>query len=227
MACARQIVLPTLAGPEVCMASTKVFTCQLATLVCLAIAAGRDRGVLSADDEVPLVRALADVPSYMTCALELEPKIRQLARKIAPSSNALFIGRGTNYPLALKGALKLKEITYIHAEGYAAGELKYGPIALIEKNLPVVVIAPGDMTFEKTMSNMHEVIAREGCTILITDHNGASLAAPGLASTTDFPRFNPGYYSGYQTQRVCSGLNVGRGTPFGLSSAVEAATGRA
>ena len=106
MARARQIVLPTLAGPEVCVASTKAFTCQLATLACLAVAAGRDRGMLSADDEVPLVRALADVPSYMTCALELEPKIRQLARKIAPSRNALFIGRGTNYPLALEGALK-------------------------------------------------------------------------------------------------------------------------
>ena len=135
--------------------------------------------MLSADDEVPLVRALADVPSYMTCALELEPKIRRLACKIAPSRKALFIGRGTNYPLALEGALKLKEITYIHAEGYAAGELKHGPIALIDKNVPVVVIAPGDMTFEKTMSNMHEVIAREGRTILITDHKGASLAAPG------------------------------------------------
>jgi glucosamine--fructose-6-phosphate aminotransferase (isomerizing) len=179
MARASQIVLPTLAGPEIGVASTKAFTCQLATLACLAVAAGRDRGVLSADDEVPLARALADVPRYMTCALELEPKIRQLARKIAASRNALFIGRGTNYPLALEGALKLKEITYIHAEGYAAGELKHGPIALIDKNLPVIVIAPGDMTFEKTMSNMHEVIAREGRTILITDHKGASLAAPG------------------------------------------------
>ncbi len=179
MARASQIVLPTLAGPEVGVASTKAFTCQLATLACLAIAAGRNRGVLSADDEAPLVRALADVPRYMTSALELEPKIRQLARKIAASRNALFIGRGTNYPLALEGALKLKEITYIHAEGYAAGELKHGPIALIDKNLPVFVIAPGDMTFEKTMSNMHEVIAREGRTFLITDHKGASLAAPG------------------------------------------------
>ena len=179
MARASQIVLPTLAGPEVGVAATKSFTCQLATLACLAIAAGRDRGVLSADDEVPLVRALADVPSYMTHALELEPNIRQLARKIAGSRNALFIGRGTNYPLALEGALKLKEISYIHAEGCAAGELKHGPIALIDENLPVIVIAPGDMCFEKTMSNMHEVIAREGRTILITDHKGASLAAPG------------------------------------------------
>ena len=179
MARASQIVLPTLAGPEVGVASTKAFTCQLATLACLAIAAGRDRGVLSADDEVPLVRALVDVPSYMTSALELEPNVRQLARKIAASRDVLFIGRGTNYPLALEGALKLKEISYIHAEGYAAGELKHGPIALIDKNLPVVVIAPSDMSFEKTMSNMHEVIARDGRTILITDHKGASLAAPG------------------------------------------------
>ena len=179
MARASQIVFPTLAGPEVGVASTKAFTCQLGTLACLAIAAGRDRGVLSADEEVRLVRALTEVPSYMTSALELEPEIRQLAPKIAASRNGLFIGRGTNYPLALEGALKLKEITYIHAEGYAAGELKHGPIALIDKNLPVVVIAPGDMTFEKTMSNMHEVIAREGRTILITDHKGASRAAPG------------------------------------------------
>ena len=177
MARASQIALPTLAGPEVGVASTKAFTCQLATLACLAIAAGRQRGVLSADDEVPLVRALANVPRYMTSALELEPKVRQLARKIAKSRNALFIGRGTNYPLALEGALKLKEVTYIHAEGYAAGELKHGPIALIDKNMPVVVIAPSDMTFEKTMSNMQEVIAREGRTILVTDQNGASHAA--------------------------------------------------
>ena len=190
MARASQIVLPTLAGPEVGVASTKAFTCQLATLACLAIAAGRDRGVLPADEEATLVRALADVPGQMTCALQLEPKIRQLARKIATSRNALFIGRGTNYPLALEGALKLKEITYIHAQGYAAGELKHGPIALIDKDLPVVVIAPGDATFEKTMSNMHEVIAREGRTILLTDQKGASLASPSswaLLALPDVP----------------------------------------
>ena len=190
MARASQIVLPTLAGPEVGVASTKAFTCQLATLACLAIAAGRDRGVLSADEEATLVRALADVPGQMTCALQLEPKIRQLARKIATSRNALFIGRGTNYPLALEGALKLKEITYIHAQGYAAGELKHGPIALIDKDLSVVVIAPSDATFEKTMSNMHEVIAREGRTILLTDQKGASLASPSswaLLALPDLP----------------------------------------
>jgi glucosamine--fructose-6-phosphate aminotransferase (isomerizing) len=190
MARASQIVLPTLAGPEIGVASTKAFTCQLAALACLAIGAGRDRGVLSADEEATLVRALADVPSQMRYALQLEPEIRQLARRIATSRNALFIGRGTNYPLALEGALKLKEITYIHAEGYAAGELKHGPIALIEKDLPVVVIAPGDITFEKTMSNMHEVIAREGRTILLTDQKGASLASPAswaLLTLPDMP----------------------------------------
>jgi glutamine---fructose-6-phosphate transaminase (isomerizing) len=187
MARASQIVLPTLAGTEVGVASTKAFTCQLATLACVAIAAGRDRGVLSADDEAQLVRALGEVPSYMSCVLDLESKIRQLAREVAGFRNALFIGRGTNYPLALEGALKLKEITYIHAEGYAAGELKHGPIALIDKELPVFVIAPGDMTFEKTMSNMHEVMAREGRTILITDQKGASLASLGSPTLLVLP----------------------------------------
>lgn len=187
MARASQIVLPILAGPEVGVASTKAFTCQLATLACLAIAAGRSRGVLSAADEVSLVRALGDASGYMTSALELEPKIRQLARRVASSRNALFIGRGTNYPLALEGALKLKEFTYIHAEGYAAGELKHGPIALVDKGLPVIVIAPGDMIFEKTVSNMQEVIAREGRTILITDRKGASLAPSGSWATLALP----------------------------------------
>jgi glucosamine--fructose-6-phosphate aminotransferase (isomerizing) len=189
MARASQFVLPTLAGPEVGVASTKAFTCQLATLACLAIAAGRERGVLSAEAEIPLVRALLEVPRCMTMAFELEPKIRQLSRTIASSRDALFIGRGTNYPLALEGALKLKEITYIHAEGYAAGELKHGPIALVEKNLPVIVIAPSDASFEKTMSNMHEVIARGGRTLLITDQRGASLAPEcwAMLSLPDVP----------------------------------------
>ena len=177
MARASQIVLPTLAGPEVGVASTKAFTCQLATLACLAIAAGRDRACYRRTRRRRWCGHSPMFQAMMTCALQLEPKIRQLARKIATSRNALFIGRGTNYPLALEGALKLKEITYIHAQGYAAGELKHGPIALIDKDLPVVVIAPGDDTFEKTMSNMHEVIAREGRTILLTDQKGASLAS--------------------------------------------------
>ncbi|MCP3369500.1 glutamine--fructose-6-phosphate transaminase (isomerizing) [Bradyrhizobium cajani] len=187
MARASQIVLPTLAGPEIGVASTKAFTCQLATLACIAIAAGRDRGVLHAEDERSLVRALGDIPRHMMRALELEPKIRQLARKISPARDALFIGRGTNYPLALEGALKLKEITYIHAEGYAAGELKHGPIALVDKDLPVIVIAPHDATFEKTMSNMQEVIARGGRIILLTDQRGAGLAADGAWSVLELP----------------------------------------
>jgi glucosamine--fructose-6-phosphate aminotransferase (isomerizing) len=184
---ASQIVLPTLAGPEIGVASTKAFTCQLMALACLAVAAGRARKVLSAEDEVSMVRMLSDVPGYMASVLALEPKIRQIARNLAKSRNALFLGRGTNYPLALEGALKLKEITYIHAEGYAAGELKHGPIALIDRDLPVVVIAPSDEVFEKTMSNMHEVIAREGRTIVITDRKGESTASPGSWATLVLP----------------------------------------
>jgi glucosamine--fructose-6-phosphate aminotransferase (isomerizing) len=167
------MVLPTLAGPEIGVASTKAFTCQLATLACLAIAAGRVRGVLSADDEKKLVRALIEVPRLMAQALTLEPQIEQLARDLHKSSDVLYLGRGTSYPIALEGALKLKEISYIHAEGYAAGELKHGPIALIDEDMPVIVIAPYDRVFEKTVSNMQEVAAREGKIILVTDSQGA------------------------------------------------------
>jgi glucosamine--fructose-6-phosphate aminotransferase (isomerizing) len=166
-------VMPTLAGPEIGVASTKAFTCQLAVLACLAIAAGRARGVLSVDDERALVRALIEVPRLMTEALALEPQIEHLARDLAKSRNVLYLGRGTSYPLALEGALKLKEISYIHAEGYAAGELKHGPIALIDEKMPVIVIAPYDRVFEKTASNMQEVAARGGRIILITDPQGA------------------------------------------------------
>lgn len=187
MARESHVVLPTLAGPEIGVASTKAFTCQLATLLCIAIAAGRSRGVLSAEDESSLARSLAQIPAYMARALELEPEIEELARKLRTARDALFIGRGTNYPLALEGALKLKEITYIHAEGYAAGELKHGPIALVDKDLPVVVIAPSDATFEKTMSNMQEVIARGGRIILLTDQRGASRAASSAYSVLSLP----------------------------------------
>src|SRR5215218_8468913 len=123
------VMMPTLAGPEIGVASTKAFTCQLSALACLAIAAGRARGVLSEEDERKLVRALIEVPGLMAEALKLEPKIEQLARDLAKSRDVLYLGRGTSYPIALEGALKLKEISYIHAEGYAAGELKHGPIA--------------------------------------------------------------------------------------------------
>ena len=169
------IVMPTLAGPEIGVASTKAFTCQLAALAALAIAAGRARGVLSArPTRSRLVHALIEVPRHLTEALALEPQIEQLARDLAKSRDVLYLGRGTSYPIALEGALKLKEISYIHAEGYAAGELKHGPIALIDETMPVIVIAPYDGVFEKTVSNMQEVAARGGRLILVTDAKGAA-----------------------------------------------------
>jgi len=171
-----EAVLQTLAGPEIGVASTKAFTCQLMVLATLAIAAGKARGELSDEDEANLVRGLAEVPRLMAAALVCEPQIEKLAREIAKSRDVLYLGRGTSYPLALEGALKLKEISYIHAEGYAAGELKHGPIALIDENMPVVVIAPHDRVFEKTVSNMQEVAARGGNIILMTDAKGAAEA---------------------------------------------------
>jgi glucosamine--fructose-6-phosphate aminotransferase (isomerizing) len=181
------VVLPTLAGPEVGVASTKAFTCQLATLACLAIAAGRARGVLSADDEHKLVQALIEVPRHMSEALALEGAIEGLARDLAKVRDVLYLGRGTSFPLALEGALKLKEISYIHAEGYAAGELKHGPIALIDETMPVVVIAPYDRVFEKTVSNMQEVAARGGRIILLTDAQGAREATINSLATLTMP----------------------------------------
>jgi len=170
------VVMPTLAGPEIGVASTKAFTCQLAALATLAIAAGRARGVLSASDEKQLVHALIEVPRHIAEALALEPQIEQLARELAKCRDVLYLGRGTSFPIALEGALKLKEISYIHAEGYAAGELKHGPIALIDETMPVIVIAPYDQVFEKTVSNMQEVAARGGRLILVTDAQGAHAA---------------------------------------------------
>jgi glutamine---fructose-6-phosphate transaminase (isomerizing) len=174
------VTLRTLAGPEIGVASTKAFTCQLAALACLAIAAGRARGVLSELDEKRLVRGLIEVPRLMAEALGLEPEIERLAHALEHARDVLYLGRGTSYPIALEGALKLKEISYIHAEGYAGGELKHGPIALIDETMPVVVIAPHDKVFDKTASNMHEVLARGGRIILVTDPKGA--AAAGISA---------------------------------------------
>lgn len=171
-----ETMLQTLAGPEIGVASTKAFTCQLMVLATLAIAAGKARGELSEEDEARLVHGLIEIPRLMSEALATEPQIDRLAREIAKSRDVLYLGRGTSYPLALEGALKLKEISYIHAEGYAAGELKHGPIALIDENMPVVVIAPHDRVFEKTVSNMQEVAARGGNIILMTDAKGAAEA---------------------------------------------------
>ncbi|HEY1473809.1 MAG TPA: glutamine--fructose-6-phosphate transaminase (isomerizing) [Pseudolabrys sp.] len=186
------VVMPTLAGPEIGVASTKAFTCQLSVLACLAIAAGRARGEMSATDERNVVRALIEVPRLMAEALKLEPQIEKLAQDLAKVRDVLYLGRGTSFPIALEGALKLKEISYIHAEGYAAGELKHGPIALIDETIPVIVIAPFDRVFEKTVSNMQEVAARGGKIVLVTDAKGAKeapvdsteiIVLPDMAST--------------------------------------------
>jgi glucosamine--fructose-6-phosphate aminotransferase (isomerizing) len=182
-----ETVVPTLAGPEIGVASTKAFTCQLMVLAAIAIAAGKARGELSDADETKLVHGLIEIPRLMAAALATEAQIEKLARDIAKSRDVLYLGRGTSYPLALEGALKLKEISYIHAEGYAAGELKHGPIALIDENMPVVVIAPYDKVFEKTVSNMQEVAARGGKIILMTDAKGAAEATVDSLETIILP----------------------------------------
>ena len=182
-----EIVMPTLAGTEIGVASTKAFTCQLMVLAALSVAVGRAHGELSEVDETKLVRGLVEVPRLMAAALNTELQIEKLAREIAKSTDVLYLGRGTSFPLALEGALKLKEISYIHAEGYAAGELKHGPIALIDENMPVVVIAPYDKVFEKTLSNMQEVAARGGNIILISDARGAAEATVQSLVTITLP----------------------------------------
>ncbi|MHA1574337.1 MAG: glutamine--fructose-6-phosphate transaminase (isomerizing) [Alphaproteobacteria bacterium] len=162
-------LLPTLAGPEIGVASTKAFTCQLTVLACLAIALGKARGVITAEAERDLVQALIEVPRHMSTILGNEKQFKAIAHDLSKARDVLYLGRGTSYPLALEGALKLKEISYIHAEGYAAGELKHGPIALIDENVPVIVVAPQDDLFDKTVSNLQEVAARGGQVILVSD----------------------------------------------------------
>jgi glucosamine--fructose-6-phosphate aminotransferase (isomerizing) len=183
------IIFPTLAGIEVGVASTKAYTCQLAVLASLAVAAGKARGtIITAEQEKELVRALVSIERLFNEALEAtETKIETLAKDLAKYKHALYLGRGTNFPLAMEGALKLKEISYIHAEGYAAGELKHGPIALIDEDMPVIVIAPFDGLYEKTMSNMQEVAARGGRIILITDKTGAAQVSIDTMATIVLP----------------------------------------
>jgi len=163
------VVLPTLAGPEIGVASTKAFTCQLCVLACLAIALGRARGTLTRAQERELTHWLCEVPRHVSTLLHNEAQYERLAHGLAKARDVLYLGRGINFPLALEGALKLKEISYIHAEGYAAGELKHGPIALIDEKVPVIVVAPADELFDKTQSNMQEVAARGGKIILVSD----------------------------------------------------------
>jgi glucosamine--fructose-6-phosphate aminotransferase (isomerizing) len=184
-------VAPTLAGPEIGVASTKAFTCQLAVLACLALAAGRARGTLSAEDEQQLVRQLIAVPGQVADILKHETHIEQVAQKLAKARDVLYLGRGTNFPLALEGALKLKELSYIHAEGYAAGELKHGPIALIDEQMPVIVLTPRDHWFEKTVSNMQEVAARGGQIIVIGPAGTAEQAAISAVASIDMPEIAP------------------------------------
>jgi glucosamine--fructose-6-phosphate aminotransferase (isomerizing) len=179
-------VFPIMAGPEIGVASTKAFTCQLAVLASLAIGAGVARGTVTSDEEKAMVRHLAEMPRIMARVLNLiQPQMESLARELSKYKDVLYLGRGTSFPLAMEGALKLKEISYIHAEGYAAGELKHGPIALIDENMPVIVIAPYDRFFEKTISNMQEVAARGGRIIFITDEAGAAASTlPTMATIT-------------------------------------------
>lgn len=174
------VVLPTLAGPEIGVASTKAFTCQLAVLACLALAIGRRKGVLSEEDERTLVRALIEAPRHIAALTAEEAQYEKLAHRLSKARDVLYLGRGLSYPIALEGALKLKEISYIHAEGYAAGELKHGPIALIDEHVPVIVVAPEDDLFEKTVSNMQEVAARDGQVILISNAAPETAGCPLL-----------------------------------------------
>jgi glucosamine--fructose-6-phosphate aminotransferase (isomerizing) len=181
-------VFPILAGPEIGVASTKAFTCQLAVLASLSIAAGKARGTISAEEEKQLVKNLAEMPRIMSQVLNaIQPQMEALARDLSKFKDVLYLGRGTSYPLAMEGALKLKEISYIHAEGYAAGELKHGPIALIDENMPVIVIAPHDRFFDKTVSNMQEVAARGGRIIFITDEKGAAASKLETMATIVLP----------------------------------------
>jgi glucosamine--fructose-6-phosphate aminotransferase (isomerizing) len=185
------VIFPMAAGPEIGVASTKAFTCQLTALACIAIAAGRARGRLDEQEERRLVHALIEVPRHVAEALGQSAAIEAIANEIAKASDVLYIGRGVNFPLAMEGALKLKEISYIHAEGYAAGELKHGPIALIDEQLPVIVIAPRDALYEKTISNMHEVMARNGKALLISDREGIREAGDGLWASIEAPTVEP------------------------------------
>jgi glutamine---fructose-6-phosphate transaminase (isomerizing) len=191
MAREADLLLPTHAGPEIGVASTKAFTCQLSVLAALAANLAKAKGRLSADEERQIVRHLAEAPAAINGALAYDEAIEAMAGAVAGARDVLYLGRGTDYPLALEGALKLKEISYIHAEGYAAGEMKHGPIALIDESVPVIVIAPSGPLFEKTVSNMQEVQARGGKVILISDYDGIEAAGEGCIATITMPKVHP------------------------------------
>ena len=185
------IVLPTLAGREIGVASTKAFTCQLMVLATTASLAARARGRIEPGREAELIRSLAELPRLIAEVLKDEDHVNRVSQEMSFARNILYLGRGSMYPIALEGALKLKEISYIHAEGYASGELKHGPIALIDETVPVVVMAPRDRLFDKTVSNMQEVMARGGKVVLVTDREGRAAAGDGAWRTIVLPDCDP------------------------------------
>ncbi|QOV96260.1 glutamine--fructose-6-phosphate transaminase (isomerizing) [Novosphingobium sp. ES2-1] len=191
MAREADLLLPTHAGPEIGVASTKAFTCQLAVLAALAAHLAVKRGRLSREEEAEIVEQLVETPACLNAALAHDEEIAGMAHLIAPARDVLYLGRGPDYPLALEGALKLKEISYIHAEGYASGEMKHGPIALIDEAVPVIVLAPSGPLFEKTVSNMQEVRARGGKVVLISDAEGIAEAGEGCLATIEMPKVHP------------------------------------
>jgi len=185
------VVLRTLAGAEIGVASTKAFTCQLTALACFAIALARAKGAISAREENRLTQALAEVPARATEVLRHDQALEALAESLRHASDVIYIGRGTGYPVALEGALKLKEISYIHAEGFAAGELKHGPIALIDGKVPVIVVAPPDALFDKTVSNMQEVIARGARVVFLSDAEGIKRLGRDAQASIEMPKVDP------------------------------------
>jgi len=191
MAREADLLLPTHAGPEIGVASTKAFTCQLAVLAALAAHLAVIKGKMTREEEHEIVEHLTETPAALNAALAHDEDIAAMAHLIAPARDVLYLGRGPDYPLALEGALKLKEISYIHAEGYASGEMKHGPIALIDENVPVIVLAPSGPLFEKTVSNMQEVRARGGKVVLISDAEGLKEAGEGCMATIEMPKVHP------------------------------------
>jgi glucosamine--fructose-6-phosphate aminotransferase (isomerizing) len=191
MAREAEAVLFTHAGPEIGVASTKAFTCQLVTLACLAIAMARARNAIDAGREAQLSAAIAEVPSRAAEVLNHDEALKRLAGLIATARDVLYIGRGPAFPIALEGALKLKEISYIHAEGYAGGELKHGPIALVDVHVPVIVVAPNDAWFEKTLSNLQQVVARGGRVIVLSDADGVARVGGQALASVALPECDP------------------------------------
>jgi glucosamine--fructose-6-phosphate aminotransferase (isomerizing) len=191
MAREADLLLSTHAGPEIGVASTKAFTCQLAVLAAFAANLARAKGRIDRDEEKRIVRHLSEAPAAINGALAYDEAIEAMAGSIAKARDVLYLGRGPDFPLALEGALKLKEISYIHAEGYAAGEMKHGPIALIDEHVPVIVIAPSGPLFDKTVSNMQEVQARGGQVILISDYDGIAAAGQDCVATITMPKVHP------------------------------------